>query len=209
MIGPLAFAGLSALATLCGIGLARVYPDARERIALDVFLVVGVPLLVFFLAPGPVGGVVAGWSFVLITGLTALALIDGKTKTVPDLLTIPMILLGLAHAATQPGLFPVFAITSLIVVAAGLVTGWILRGRDSWIGGGDVLLFAGAMAWFGPALAPDILLIVGISYALWYAATLVVHMFDPKRQRSTAKEVPLAPILGLAQLILWTGGPIF
>lgn len=167
------------------------------------------PVLAYFLIQTPVPMAFAGWSFVLIAGLTCLTVIDAQTRTVPDLVAIPMVILGLIHAATQDGLLISFAVSSLGVVGIGMLVGLVTKNRGVWIGGGDVLLFAGALAWLGPAVAPDVIFLTGLGLLVVYSFRSIMRFAKLAAPYSPDHFMPLAPALGLAQMTIWLGGPLF
>ena len=147
----------------------------------------------------------------LVAALTCLSVIDGMTRTVPDLITVPMIPLGLVHSWAVGLDYTVFALAALSIVVLGLLGQFLFR-TQSWIGGGDVLLIAGATAWFGPALLPDLAIVTAVLLAPQWALSIT------PMARTTAcvpvdgaadTAVPLAPSLGTAQLLIWFGGPLF
>lgn len=168
-------------------------------------------ILALLLVPGPVPLTYALWSMVLILALSGLAVTDAVSRTVPDILTVPLILLGLVHAETNgaPGL--VFALAALGVVAVAAATHLALGRKAAWIGAGDVLLVAGAVAWFGPAVLPDLLLLTGLLLTLRLGLGQIVDL-RPARclpvAPRTDRALPLAPSLGAAQLLIWMGGPV-
>lgn len=147
----------------------------------------------------------------LVAALTILSVVDGTTRTVPDLISVPMIVLGVVHAWVIGLDHLVFGIAALSVIALGIV-GHVLIRSQSWIGGGDVLLVAGAMAWFGPAMLPDL----AIATSVILVPQLILSVSSTARPASCIpvhtpidNSVPLAPSLGTAQLLLWFGGPLF
>ena len=120
------------------------------------------------------GALVAGWSLavhgltllaggwlVFGWGLLALAVIDARTKLLPDILTLPLMWLGIVMQ-----LFPetrtVGLEASVWGVLAGYVPLWLLahayrlvRGRDG-LGFGDLKLLAAMGAWSGAAILPGV-----------------------------------------------------
>ena len=204
-----AFAAVSGLSCFLGMRWAARFEEVRIGQGSSLLVAVMLTALTVFLVRTPVQPFYAVWSVVLITGLACLAGLDARTRTVPDLVSIPMIGLGLAHAAFQDGLVLVFAGSAACVIALGLLIGRLLAHGPGWMGSGDVLLLAGAVAWLGPAMLPDLLLLV--------APLLILQRFvqslSGRRQNSDLglgrPELPLAPALGLAQIVIWLGGPIF
>jgi prepilin peptidase CpaA len=85
---------------------------------------------------------------VLVTGVTTGALIDLRTRRVPNVLTLTLAVAGLAAAASGAGSLTIRA--SLLGLALGLVL--MLPGHlIGATGAGDVKLFAASGALLGPA----------------------------------------------------------
>ena len=102
--------------------------------------------------------------FVFCCGLIILAVVDYKTKLLPDVLTLPLLWLGLVIQ-----LFPETRTVGLDLSVIGAVAGylplWLLaqiyrlvRGRDG-LGMGDLKLLAAMGAWSGPLLLPYVLVL--------------------------------------------------
>ncbi|MGJ8583844.1 MAG: prepilin peptidase [Marinosulfonomonas sp.] len=193
------------LAAICGVSVGRYFEPETKNAWIDICATAVPAALMVLLVDGPVPVSKLIWSMILISGLTALFSIDAKTRLVPDLLTIPMIVLGLCHAALQTQLFQVFAVTSIGVILVAYLVSLVMRNKTSWIGAGDVLLFSGAMAWFGPGLAPDLLVLTGAFILLWFLAAKLLPTTEPA---SGDRFLPLAPALGAAQVAIWMGGPL-
>jgi leader peptidase (prepilin peptidase)/N-methyltransferase len=138
---------------------------------------------------------VLGWT------LLALAWIDWRTLRLPDVLTLPLLLLGLAVTlVTEPT-----AITQHVAAAAlGYMSFWAiatvyrhLRGRDG-LGAGDAKLFAAAGAWLGLAMMPWVLLLAS---SAGLVAALGLAMAGRRIAASTA--LPFGPWLALSLWLLW------
>jgi leader peptidase (prepilin peptidase)/N-methyltransferase len=139
-----------------------------------------------------------GWT------LLALAWIDWRDFWLPDVLTLPLLLAGLAatwwlgpddladHAAAA-----VLGYLALQTIAAGY-RWW--RGRDG-LGGGDAKLVAAAGAWLGLDLLPHVILLAaltGLGLALaWRLAG---------REIGRTTKLPFGPCLALAIWVLWLYG---
>ena len=138
--------------------------------------------------------------------LLALAWIDWRHTILPDVLTLPLILFGLAvGGALQPeGLAD---LVGGVVCGYGALwaIGWVyrrLRGREG-LGMGDAKLLAAAGAWVGASGLPSVLF--GAAVAALLAAggmMLAGHRVD----RHTA--LPFGPFLALAMWLVWLFGPI-
>ncbi len=83
----------------------------------------------------------------LVASLIA-AVIDGFTGEIPEWLTVPTIVLGIAYAAVSG-----YAVPSIAVAAITLAVGYALY-YTGQLGGGDVLLLAGIGAWI-PTVVPE------------------------------------------------------
>lgn len=142
------------------------------------------------------------WSAAMVLLLSALAVFDAETLTVPDALTIPLIATGMLHAALNLAEPAPFLVAPIALVGAGWLAGKLAgEGRFAWLGGGDVLIAAGALAWLGPFVFADYLLVAGVLVVLLAAAELVLHC------RGTPR-FALAPASAIAQISIWFGGPI-
>ena len=136
-------------------------------------------------------------------GLVVLAFVDARTKLLPDVLTLPLLWLGLIIQ-----LFPETRTVGLEFSVIGAVAGylplWLLahayrliRRRDG-LGMGDLKLLAAMGAWSGPLLLPQVLLL---------AALLAIALFIGERVlcRSTGgihEERPFGPAIVAAYFIV-------
>lgn len=164
----------------------------------------GVVLLAISLGTSGVpAGVTQGAWFLYGCVLLILALVDYQTKLLPDILTIPMIWLGLVLQ-----LFPVTTSIGLEMAVVGAVVGyvplWVLahvyrcvRRRDG-LGMGDLKLLAAMGAWSGPWVLPQVILLGALFAILWF-----VWMRIKKRGgASIHEERPFGPWLVLAYLLM-------
>jgi leader peptidase (prepilin peptidase) / N-methyltransferase len=131
-----------------------------------------------------------GWT------LLALAWIDWTDFLLPDVLTLPLVLAGLAStltfdpdALTDHCLAAILAYLSFRGMAAAYR--W-LRGRDG-LGGGDAKLLAGAGAWCGLAALP--LVVLG-SALLGLLAALGLALMG--RSMTSTTRIPFGPCIALA-----------
>ncbi len=124
--------------------------------------------------------------FYLFVGLYALlaAVLDFKTHKIPNWLTVPAAILGLAyHSFSANGLGPTHALVGFAVGFAVLLLPWILGGG----GMGDVKLLAALGTWMGWQL---LLVIVGagavvgalIAVVVMATAGMQVGMLAAQRQ---------------------------
>jgi leader peptidase (prepilin peptidase) / N-methyltransferase len=132
-----------------------------------------------------------GWT------LMALALIDWRHLWLPDVLTLPLILAGLAAIAwLAPSLLSdhiIAAVAGWLVFAAIAWAYRRLRGREG-LGGGDAKLLAAGGAWLGTAALPSVVLIASLATLLW---VVITRQFDP------AGRLPFGSFLAGAIWLLW------
>jgi leader peptidase (prepilin peptidase) / N-methyltransferase len=136
--------------------------------------------------------------------LLALAWIDIRRWLLPDALTLPLVIAGLAAAAafdpeglTERALAAAIGYLSLRLVAL-IYRG--LRGREG-LGAGDAKLLAASGAWVGTAALPQLILLAATS-ALAAAACLRLGGI-----RLVARSaLPFGPFLALATWLIWLFG---
>lgn len=150
----------------------------------------------------PPGWLMAAW-FLYACGLVLLALVDYQTKLLPDVLTIPLLWLGLLLQ-----LFPGTASIGLEMAVIGAVMGylplWLLaqayrliRGREG-LGLGDLKLLATMGAWSGPWLLPQVIFAAALCAILWF----LMQRFQCRRASLVHEEHPFGPWLILAYLLI-------
>jgi leader peptidase (prepilin peptidase)/N-methyltransferase len=161
------------------VALAAVLLDGGQRVWLDCVL---------------------GW------WLLALGWIDLRSWLLPDALTLPLIIAGLAAAflfspdqLTDRALGAALGYLSLIAIAALYRA---LRGREG-LGGGDAKLLAASGAWLGAAALPQVVLFAALS-ALATAACLRLAGI----RLGIHSALPFGPFLALATWVLWLLGPL-
>jgi leader peptidase (prepilin peptidase)/N-methyltransferase len=151
-------------------------------------------------------GVAAWLDAVLGWWLLALAWIDLRRWILPDVLTLPLILVGLAAAA-------MWGRDEILDRAAGAAGGYLglqgvawlyrrLRGRDG-LGGGDAKLLAAGGAWVGISGLPTVLF-VGAGTALVAAGILILAGYRVRRDTA----LPFGPFLALGIWFVWLFGPL-
>lgn len=138
--------------------------------------------------------------------LLALAWIDWRHTILPDLLTIPLLLAGLALAGAQTPEGLADPVAGAACGYAGLwLVAWLYRrwrGREG-LGMGDAKLLAAAGAWVGASGLPTVL--AGGAIAALVAAgamQLAGHRLD----RHSA--LPFGPFLAAATWLVWLFGPL-
>jgi leader peptidase (prepilin peptidase)/N-methyltransferase len=133
--------------------------------------------------------------------LLALGWIDLRTGLLPDVLDLPLLVLGLLVAeAFEPDELADRAVAAAIGYIALRAISWIyrrLRGRDG-LGQGDAKLFAAGGAWLGSAALPLVMLLAAVA-ALLAAGSLALG--GTKLRAHTA--LPFGPFLAAAIWILW------
>lgn len=153
-------------------------------------------------APGAAGaaGALFGWLLLL------LAVLDVDQFWLPDQLTLPLALIGVAAGAAG---LPPFPNDRLIGAAAGYASlgliAWAykrVRGRDG-LGGGDPKLFGAIGAWLGWSMLP---LVLVLACAIGLAAALAAYLRGDKVGATT--EMPLGALLAVAAwpIWVWTAG---
>ncbi len=134
---------------------------------------------------------------VLLGGLVVLSVIDFRTMILPDVLTLPLIGLGLAFAYWQ-GVF-LNGIIGAVIGYSGLVALELaykkLRGIDG-LGRGDAKLLAAGGAWCGWTGLPFILLIAS-------AFGLVHALFLSRSGEPADNKLPFGPHLALGIFLSW------
>jgi len=162
------------------IAIAAVAADSGERTWLDC---------------------VFGW------WLLALGWIDVRRWLLPDTLTLPLVIAGLAAAVafdpeqlTDRALGAVLGYLSLRVVA---LLYRVLRGYEG-LGHGDAKLLAASGAWVGVMALPQVVLGAAVS-ALLTAACL--RLAGVRLGRRSA--LPFGPFLAFTTWLIWLLGPFF
>ncbi|MGC8475125.1 MAG: prepilin peptidase [Acetobacteraceae bacterium] len=133
---------------------------------------------------------VLGW------GLLALGWTDLRRWVLPDALTLPLLLAGLAAAAA---LTPDRLGTDALGAAAGwggfALIGTLyrrLRGREG-LGGGDAKLLGAGGAWLGVAALPTVVLAAALA-----GLVAALSLWRPGRRLSASTAIPFGPFLALA-----------
>lgn len=201
-------AGAPLAAWLIERGAGRLVPAARASMPTRI-AVLGTAAAIALSAGLCVEGVHAGAAALLGWTLLALARSDAAVGLLPDRLTAPLALGGLAVAAlAAPDNAGLALGTALLGMAAGfgalagvalLYRAW--RGRDG-MGLGDAKLLGAAGAWIGAAALP---LTVCLAATGALAAALAGRRFGWRLEHDGA--IPFGPFLCLAVWIVFlTGG---
>ncbi len=174
----------------CGRWLGWFYPEV-ELAALSIALIA-----IFFDQDGDLWlDCILGW------WLLALAWIDARRWLLPDLLTLPLILAGLAAAL-------VFDPDGSVDRALGAVFGYLglraiaylyrkARRRDG-LGEGDAKLLAAAGAWVGADGLPQVILIAALAGLITAGCLRLAG-----RRIGAFSALPFGPFLALATWLVW------
>ena len=140
-------------------------------------------------------GAAAGAALVLTWSLIALSLIDYDTQLLPDVITFPLLWLGLVLSLW--GVF-VDPATSIIGAASGYMALWVVfqtfklvTGKEG-MGFGDFKLLALLGAWLGWQLLPAIILLSSLAGAV-IGISLIVF-----KKHNKDKPIPYGPYLAIA-----------
>lgn len=199
------------MAAFGGAWMARCFGPMRMS-AQSYTIAIGLPLvLVWALAPLPLPPIGFLWSMILVGSLVTLAIVDKKLHAVPDRVSIPVIGLGILHAASIGAPYHLHAVAALglILVAIGVRT--LAPRALSWIGTGDILIVAGALAWFGPLHSTDLALLAGLVLAVQLMLRRI-PLPEPDAcmpiRAHRGSRLALGPAVVAAQLTLWFGGSL-
>ena len=158
-----------------------------------------VPVIVAPLSSDAAGlwsGCVLGWA------LLALAWIDWTDLLLPDALTLPLVLLGLAftqwHASDQLTDHAAAAALGYLLLRLAAWAYRRLRGREG-LGEGDAKLMAAAGAWVGVTSLSTVLLL-GAALTLGAA---IIDALCRRRALSGTTQVPFGPGLCAATWLVW------
>jgi leader peptidase (prepilin peptidase)/N-methyltransferase len=137
----------------------------------------------------------------LFTGLAVLTVIDARTRRLPDIVSLPLIGLGLlanfliySHWIA-PVLGAAVGYGSLVALEVGYRR---LKGRDG-LGRGDAKLFAAGGAWCSAWLLPQILLVAAISALLFVGLVSVLK----KQAVTSTSSIAFGPWLALGIATCW------
>ncbi|WP_419730960.1 prepilin peptidase [Lichenicola sp.] len=180
-------------------------PIGRFHPAIELAAVLVAAIVVFAWSMGPPslslsdqGSAVWLWSGCVLGWITlALAWIDLRWMRLPDLLTLPLLLLGLLSCRLlDPDALPAHAAAAALGYSSFAALAWSyrrLRGRDG-LGPGDAKLLAASGAWVGLAALPMLVLLAAV-------ATLVVAL--PSRRARAQVPIPFGPGLAFSLFAVW------
>jgi leader peptidase (prepilin peptidase) / N-methyltransferase len=137
--------------------------------------------------------------FLFTVALIAIAFIDLEHKIIPDVISLPGILVGLAFSFfPSAGVSPLDALIGAAGGAAFLLLVGVafekVTGREG-MGGGDVKLLAMIGAWMGWKALPYIILISSLSGAVIGGVSLAVS------RQGVRSRIPFGPFLALGALV--------
>jgi leader peptidase (prepilin peptidase) / N-methyltransferase len=177
----------------------------------------GQPIRLFHLVIEVAAVVVAAWAILTDTNparqwldcllgwtLLTLSWIDFRCMWLPDVLTLPLLLAGLALGAMS-------SLADATAHAAGAAVGYlglrgiawsyrVLRGREG-VGRGDAKLLGAAGAWLGVAYLPYVLLLAAVLGLLMAACLIVMG-----RRLHAHSALPFGPCLALSFWLIWLYG---
>ncbi|MBE6445102.1 MAG: prepilin peptidase [Alphaproteobacteria bacterium] len=132
------------------------------------------------------------WHIAFVFILMLLAEIDGRMLLLPDILTVPLLILGFAYATLGNGwVIPAeSAIGALIGYALPVVVGILILGRNKdAFGGGDIKFLAALGAWLG---VETLLYVIAL-------ASIIMFVYSLARSR---KFVAFGPGLAFSAIIV-------
>jgi len=196
----LGYLGLRGRCAACGAKISARYP----AIELLTGLLSGLIAWRFGLTLECAGALILTWS------LIALTFIDFDTQLLPDIITLPLLWLGLALSLTQSSAgAPLFVTpqTAIIGALAGYLSLWsvywafkLLTGKEG-MGHGDFKLLAALGAWLGWQM---LLLIVILSAVVGLIAAIGMMVL---RGHDRQIPIPFGPYLATAGFVALVWGP--
>ena len=130
------------------------------------------------------------WTLILLTLLIMIAVTDARTHLLPDWLMALFIAVGLAHCG-----FAFLTVIGVVLCVLCAMANTLMTQDKGMIGTADYLLCSGLVAWVGPQLALDALVIALIVFGL---QIIITH------QRCAA----FGPAVAAGLTAIWFGGPI-
>lgn len=179
----------------CGQKISRFYPLVEAAAGLFA-------LWAYLVLPGwlALAGAILAWA------LLAASLVDARREILPDILTLPLVLLGIAVTwLNRPDqLLPhlLGALAGYLAIVGIMFLYKRLRKRDG-IGMGDAKLLAAAGAWLGWAGLPSVIVIASLGGLAWLAVAALRG-----QALSADKRLPFGPFLAGAFWLVWLYGPL-
>ncbi len=196
-IPVLSFLWLKGRSACCGESISLMYPALEILTALS-----------WFFCAWHWGFNTTGlcWAF-FITVLIALSAIDLKTTLLPDLLTQPLVWMGLIASTTNQIALSVDQ--SIWGAATGYTSLWLIAtvfkgitGKEG-MGAGDFKLLAALGAWLGPLSLIPLVLMASLSGAI------VGLYLQLTRRLNKDAYIPFGPFLAVAGVLIASVGPAF
>ena len=166
----------------CGHPIALIY-ILTEVVAAALFV------FAFTVSSAPLPAIIL--SFILWL-LLLVSLTDYSTQTIPDALSIPLIVLAAAYTTSTRGI----DITGMLLPPLFFAVQWILS-RGKWVGSGDILI--AAASGFLIADLKKSLLMLGLSYIIG-AVFCIVMLVRGRANRKSA--IAFGPFLAIATVIV-------
>ena len=195
LVPILSFAALRGRCRTCDAAIPKRY------LLLELAcLAIGAWSIIAFPGPLSLATAVFGWWLLL------LAVIDGEHFWLPDMLTLP---LGLVGAGVSILVMGEPWITPLLGAAVGFLSLWLvaflyrlLRGREG-LGGGDPRLLGAIGAWTGWTGLPSVVLWAGVAGLSVAAAQLIL-----RRKVALDDRLPFGVFLAIGAWLTWLLGPL-
>ena len=164
-------------------------------------------------------GLLAAWTVHVVFGTTAilaslclawallvLSIVDWLDFRLPDVLTLPLILAGVAASLVMPAEHALdHAAAAAVAFAALWAIAWAyerLRHQEG-LGLGDAKLGAAAGAWLGFEPLPSVLLLASVAGIVWILVGSVT-----RGREALAERIPFGVPLSLAIWIVWLYNPL-
>ncbi len=138
--------------------------------------------------------------FVALWALLLIAVIDTRTRTIPDVLTFTAFATALAYQWFATGTVPVAA---PLLAASFFGAQWLLS-RGRWVGSGDILLAAATGMLVGTPHGAFWLLVA--SYAIGANVAMVLIL---RKKLSRGDMIPFGPFLVIAAYVVLFAGDSF
>ncbi|KKU20083.1 MAG: Type 4 prepilin-like protein leader peptide-processing enzyme [Candidatus Saccharibacteria bacterium GW2011_GWA2_46_10] len=187
LVPVLSFIFLKGKCAHCGGKISILYP--LVEIASGI-------LFVFALFHASGGILIAAVLAAALWTLLAIAVTDSLTKTIPDILNIPFVLMAIIYAWLT-GFLPIIA-----PLAAGgfFALQWIIS-RGRWVGSGDIILAAG----IGFLLGEWQMVVIAIA-AAYIAGGVFAAGVLISGKKGRGSQMPFGPFLAIAAVIVLAWG---
>lgn len=171
----------------CSVEISRQYPLIE---LMSAFLF---PLALHIAQFNVLNGVLLGFALWLLLLITV---IDSRVQGIPDLLSIPFVVLGFAYGLSQGAIDPI----SIAIGVSFFGIQWLVS-HGTWVGSGDIVLIIG----IGAIISPWPLMIVCIFSAYIIGALLAsVLLFTGVKKRRD--HIAFGPFLAIGMLLTLVAG---